>query len=199
VGEELVITPARALRKGRRFVTKIAFVTAPDVPVDDFPTGWFTTNDGSVTAGQPDRSHEIYPVNDHPRDKATYTIKLDVPDSVTAVANGVLRWTRTHGGRTVSLYLMDEPMASQLVQLAVGDLTLVDRGQARGVDLRDAVANACAEQAEPLLAKTPAQMDWMVDRAGRYPFDNYGVLVADQLFGYALETQTLSADAVLSI
>ncbi len=27
---------------------------------------------------------------------------------------------------------------------------------------------------------------------GRYPFDVYGVLAADELFGYALETQTLS-------
>jgi aminopeptidase N len=35
-------------------------------------------------------------------------------------------------------------------------------------------------------------MVWMTDRAGRYPFDTYGVLVADQLFEYALETQTLS-------
>ena len=32
----------------------------------------------------------------------------------------------------------------------------------------------------------------MVDRVGRYPFDTYGVLAADQEFGYALETQTLS-------
>ena len=33
---------------------------------------------------------------------------------------------------------------------------------------------------------------WMVDRVGRYPFDTYGVLAADQQFRYALETQTLS-------
>ena len=58
---------------------------------DDLPFGWFTTVDGSVTAGQPDRSHTIYPVNDHPADKASYTIRLDVPEGVTAVANGELR------------------------------------------------------------------------------------------------------------
>lgn len=193
-GEELVITPGRAIRKGRRFVVKVDFVGGPDVPVvdDPFPYGWFTTVDGSVTAGQPDRGHWIYPVNDHPVDKATYTIKLDVPEGLTAVASGVLRWSRTHKGRTVSLYVMDEPMASELTQVAVGNLSVVERGRARGVDLRDVVANACAEQAEPILAKTPDHMRWMVDRAGRYPFDNYGLLVADQTFQYALETQTLS-------
>ena len=193
-GEELVITPGRAIRKGRRFVVKVDFVGGPDGPaVDDpFPYGWFTTLDGSVTAGQPDKGHWIYPVNDHPVDKATYTIRLDVPEGVTAVASGVLRWSRTHHGRTVSLYVMDEPMASELTQVAVGDLRVIDRGRASGVDLRDVVADACAEQAEPILAKTPDHMRWMVDRAGRYPFDNYGVLVADQAFEYALETQTLS-------
>ena len=37
----------------------------------------------------------------------------------------------------------------------------------------------------------------MVDRVGPYPFENYGVLSADQIFLYALETQTLSLHATL--
>ena len=44
---------------------------------------------------------------------------------------------------------------------------------------------------------TSRQMDWMVDRVGPYPFDLYGVLVADQIFVYALETQTLSLHPAL--
>ncbi len=32
----------------------------------------------------------------------------------------------------------------------------------------------------------------MTDQVGRYPFDEYGILAADQVFSYALETQTLS-------
>ncbi len=191
-GEELVITPARAIHKGRTFLVNVDFTAGPDVPVDTLPFGWFTTEDGSVTAGQADLGHTIYPVNDHPADKATYTIKLDVPEGVTAVANGVLRWQHTRGGRSVSLYVMDEPMASELTQLAVGDLRVIERGRTRGVDIRDVAAESCADTSEGLLSKTPSHMVWMTDRAGRYPFDNYGVLAADQLFGYALETQTLS-------
>jgi aminopeptidase N len=192
VDEELVITPARSLRRGGVFVTRVDFTAGPDVPVNTLPFGWFTTNDGSVTAGQPDLGHTIYPVNDHPADKATYTFRLDVPEGVTAVASGELRWERTRGGRSVSLHVMDEPLASQVTQIAVGDLRVIERGRVRGVDLRDVAAEACADTSEALLSKTPAHMVWMTDRAGRYPFDNYGVLVADQLFGYALETQTLS-------
>jgi aminopeptidase N len=194
-GNELVITPRRPIRDKRKFVARIEFTSGPYVPTPEqegLPFGWFTTLDGSVTAGQPDQSQTIYPVNDHPADKATYSFRLDVPEGVAAFANGVRLWSRTRDGRAVSYYLMRQPMASELIQLAVGDLTEIDRGRSRGVPLRDVVAEACAEASEPMLAKGPLHMDWMVDRAGRYPFDNYGVLVANQEFFYALETQTLS-------
>jgi aminopeptidase N len=189
---ELVITPRRYIRDRSHFVVKVDFTAGPDVPVDEFPFGWFTTEDGSVTAGQPDQGHTIYPVNDHPADKATYTFRLDVPAGVTAVASGEQLWERTRGGRSVSYHKMDEPMASELTQIAVGDLRVIDRGRNRHVELRDVAAESCADQAEPLMAETPTHMDWMVERAGRYPFDTYGVLAADQFFLYALETQTLS-------
>ena len=78
---------------GSAFTVVVRFVSGPFTPAPEntLPFGWFTTVDGSVTAGQPDQSNTIYPVNDHPADKASYTIKLDVPDGVTAVANGELR------------------------------------------------------------------------------------------------------------
>jgi aminopeptidase N len=193
-GEELVITPRASIRKGRDFDVDVDFTSGPFTPApnDNLPFGWFATVDGSVTAGQPDMSHTIYPVNDHPADKATYTIRLDVPEGVTAVANGELRSTSSSAGRTRSVYLMNDPMASELIQVAVGDLRVIERGRSRGVPVRDVAANACADVAEPLLARTPFHLGWMIDRAGRYPFDLYGVLAADQNFGYALETQTLS-------
>ena len=56
-----------------------------------------------MTAGQPDAAHTIYPVNDHPADKASYSIRLDVPQGITAVANGELRSSSTRaGGRAPS-------------------------------------------------------------------------------------------------
>jgi aminopeptidase N len=194
-GEELVITPRRPIRDHRRFVARVEFTSGPYTPTPEqegLPFGWFTTLDGSVTAGQPDRSHEIYPVNDHPADKATYSFRLNVPQGVAAFANGVRLWSRSRGGRTVSYYLMRQPMASELIQLAVGDLVEIGRGRSSGVPLRDVVARPCVGPSEPLLARTPVHMDWMTDRAGRYPFDLYGVLAANQEFFYALETQTLS-------
>ena len=83
-------------------------------------------------------------------------------------------------------------MASHLVQLAVGDFTVVPRPAAGGVPLRDVVPSRLAAQLEPALATEVAHMAFMQSRVGPYPFDVYGSLVADSPFGFALETQTLS-------
>ena len=209
-GEELVITPARPLRGGHDFTVGVDFVShpkdpppddpsTPDFPEDLLPFGWFNTFDGSVVGAQPEFAHEVFPSNDHPSDKASYSFKLEVPNGVTAVANGVLSGRSTRGGRTTWRYSQRQPMASELVQLAVGQLDVIGRGRSRGVPLRDVVADTVSgnPDVEALLDLTPRQMDWMVDRAGPYPFDLYGVLVADQIFVYALETQTLSLHPAL--
>lgn len=48
------------------------------------------------------------------------------------------------------------------------------------------------EKLEPWLRKTPAQIEWMEGKVGRYPFETYGVLIAEAQTGFELETQTLS-------
>lgn len=208
--EELVVTPARALRRGRSFIVGITFTShpkdpppddpsTPDLPEDLLPVGWFNTVDGSVVGAQPEFAHEIFPSNDHPSDKASYSIQLDVPAGVNAVGNGTLVQRYARHGQTTWRYLQRQPMASELIQLAVGQLDVIGRGRSRGVPLRDVVAKAVRNEpgVEPLLSTTPFHIDWMVDQVGRYPFDVYGVLVADQVFVYALETQTLSLHPAL--
>ena len=147
-----------------------------------------------MTAGQPDRAHEIYPVNDHTADKATYTFLIDVPAGTTAAANGVLASRRTSGGRTLWRYEMDQPLASQVMQVAVGQLDIIEQGSFRNVQLRDVAASTLADDPgiQAGLSHTREHMEFMTSLVGKYPFDVYGVLAADELFGYALETQTLS-------
>jgi aminopeptidase N len=195
VGEELVVTPRRPLRKGRFFVVKVSnFAATPTVPdPDDFSTSaFFITPDGSATAPQPDKAHNIFPSNDHPRDKASFTFRFDVPAGRDAAANGVLLGRRTHGGRSTWTYLQRQPLATQLVQLAVGDWDFIQRGRHRGVPFRDVLAPSLTESIGPLLEVELGHLDWLEPRVGRYPFDVYGSLVVDADLGFALETQTLS-------
>jgi aminopeptidase N len=192
--EELVITPRRALRRGAPFVVTVShFTAAPTVPdPDDGATqAFFVHSVGSATAGQPNWAHLFLPSNDHPRDKATFDIRFDVPAGQTAVANGVRVASWTDRGRSHVIYLQRQPMATELIQLAVGQYDVTTQGVHSGVFVRDVTAKPITARIVPLLGVTPAQIDWMQARAGRYPFDLYGSLVVEADLGFALETQTL--------
>jgi aminopeptidase N len=198
-GHELVITPARAIKRGDSFDVAVTFSGHPTAPPPDDPyvIGWFTTLDGgSVTSPQPDRAQDVFPVNDHPSDKATYSVVVAAPRGETVGVSGRLKDRRDVRGRTIWSFDMPQPLASQMLQVAVGDYDTVRRGTVEGVELRDLVAHRKAAVAEPTLAKTPDQLRWMRARAGRYPFQTYGILAADQFMQYALETQTLSLHPV---
>src|SRR3954470_24414593 len=189
---EIVITPKHALRDTEKVGVSGRYTATPFVPTNNVPFGFFTVNAGSVTAGQPNFSHTFYPVNDHPADKASYDISFDMPAGTTAVANGDLVFRRTSHGRSYSEYFMREPMASELIQLTVGAFDVTTRPSVRGVRVRDVSSTTATAAVEPALARTPDHLRWMIDQVGRYPFNTYGVEAADQGFGYALETQTLS-------
>ena len=190
-GEELVITPKRPLAKGKRFVVRVSHFTAtPTQP--DVSAAFFVTPDGSATAPQPDLAHDIFPSNDHPSDKASFSFRLNVPTDVVAVASGVPAGHRRHGSRAIWRYVQREPMATQLMQVAVGKYDVRWGGVHRGVPIRDLTAPSLTEQLLPSLELQPDHLDWMRERVGRYPFGIYGSLVLDTDLGFALETQTLS-------
>jgi aminopeptidase N len=195
VGEDLVITPSRPIWKGQLFVVQVRHFTAnPTVADPDqlLSTAFFITPDGSATSGQPNAMHAVYPSNDHPRDKASFTFRFDVPAGTTAVANGDLIGKYTRAGRSYWTYLQRQPMATELTQLAVGAFTVIPRGKVDGVAVRDVVPTRLVATYKPLLGVEKDQLTWMRERVGRYPFDLYGSLVVDTHLGFALETQTLS-------
>jgi aminopeptidase N len=199
--QELVITPAKPICNGSMFRVDIAYASHPVTPdpANPYPDGWITTaSGGSFTAFQAAKAHQAFPVNDHPRDKARWTFNLDVPDGVTAVANGTFAGTTEAGGRTTWKYESTDPLATELIQMAVGtDLQIIQRGTTAGVALRDVIPASQRDLVNPLLAEGPDQLRWAVAKIGKFPFRNYGNLVVDQLIGYSLETQTMSMSSNL--
>jgi aminopeptidase N len=163
-GEDLVITPKLSLLKGLPFLVQVSHFTAhPVIPDPNNLLGapFFITPDGSATAGQPDGTHNFLPSNDHPRDKATFTIRFDVPAGEPAFANGVLLSKSTSRGRTHYRYLMRQPMATELIQLAVGNYAAIDRGRHRGLPIRDVVAPALQTLMADKLPLETDHIDWM--------------------------------------
>ena len=81
-GQELTIRPRGGLRDGRIFTVEVRYHGVPEtatLPGTDFEAGFMHTDDGAVVAGQPEVAAAWFPVNDHPRDRATYSFAITVP------------------------------------------------------------------------------------------------------------------------
>ena len=192
---KLVITPRRALPAKRPFVvTLVGYVTGPRAydPEDPTSLAFFAGPSGTAVAAQPDAAHYAFPVNDHPLDKAAYTFRLTAPQGQSAVANGVLVDKRTKRGQTTWTYLQRQPLAAELLQIAVGSYDIVDRGTLAGVKVRDVLAPPLRARVEPAFARVGDHLQFVQGKLGEYPFDVYGSLLIDDNVGFALETQTLS-------
>lgn len=192
--EELIVTPSDPLPDGQAFTVRVTqFVAVPTTASSKATsTVFFKTPDGSAMAPQPYGAHLIYPSNDHPRDKATFRFTIDVPAGTNAIANGEEVSRSTANGRTTWVYAMDQPMATELTQIAVGNWDLGAPRRAGSVILRDASAPSLTASLQPAFALEPSQLDYMQSRVGSLPFSRYGILVVAPDFGFSLETQTLS-------
>lgn len=195
-GEKLVITPKSVLCRDRRFDVRVEYGADPRRSLPR--TGWVPTPDGFAIAGQPDVAHTVFPCNDHPSDKAHFRFRVTVPDGLLGVASGRLVSTVRHGdGLTTFTYQSREPIATEIVQITVGDYIVKHRQGPGGLPLRDIVPTSRAEALEPALALTPGLVTWLEQYLGAFPFETYGLLPANtddpNAFDFTgLETQTLT-------
>ncbi|WP_406863520.1 M1 family metallopeptidase [Streptomyces sp. HUAS MG47] len=189
-GEDLVITPEDRIDAGDRLRITVTHTSDPSGPAE--AGGWVRTSDGLAMANQADAAHRVFPSNDHPADKAYFTFRVTAPSDLTAVANGQPVDRTEQGGTTTWTYRTAHPMATELAQVSIGRSKVVHRTGPHDLPVRDVVPADDEKLLEPWLRKTPEQMAWMEAKVGRYPFENYGVLVADAETGFELETQTLS-------
>ncbi|MEW2259538.1 M1 family metallopeptidase [Streptomyces sp. NPDC047869] len=192
-GQELVVTPPHTLRAGQKFRVTVSYhgppgpVTDPDGSAD----GWIPTDDGAFVAGEPQGAMTWFPANNHPRDKSSYDFTITVPEGRTAVANGVLRGTRTAHGRTTFRWHQAEPMAAYLATATVGKFQVERYTTRDGVQVYNAVDPREAHAAAPVLKKLPSVLEWESKLFGPYPFRAAGSVVDHAPdVGYALETQS---------
>jgi aminopeptidase N len=194
--EKLRITPARPLPARARVTICVEYGADPHRA--QAHTAWVVTPDGFAICPQPNSAHTVFPCNDHPSDKADFTFRVTVPAGLRGVANGLATGTETLAdGRTAYTYRSREPMATELVQITVGDYVVKDRQGPNGLPLRDVVPASRADALEPALALTPGLVGWLEQRLGAFPFETYGLLPCNSddpaAFDFTgLETQTLT-------
>jgi aminopeptidase N len=193
--DELLITPAVPLADGASFTTVVTYEGQPEPErfIEGLPElGWITNDGGAYVIAEPAGAATFFPSNNHPSDKARFTFEITVPDGLDVAANGLLRGKRPNGDATTWVFDLEDPMATYLVQVAIGDFVFEEEKGPGGVILRNAFAAEVAEDASNDFARQAEMIDVLDDAFGPYPFDVYGVVVVDEELGLALETQTLS-------
>ena len=200
-GAEMTVTPGAPLAANSEFAAVVTYSGTP-APVSDPATSFITLvgwhwrtdpddyPDGVIyVASEPSGAMTWFPSNNHPSDKATFTFVITVPDTVVAAATGILESEVTSDGSTTYTWAMDDPMATYLAAVYVGDFTLQEvRDEGKPL-----IRNYLHSGVQPgSLSNTREIMDFLVAVLGDYPFDAYGTIAVPFGLGYALENQTLS-------
>ena len=194
-GDELIVHAGDPDRRGRPFTVAVTYHGRPGdgaTPTWGVPVGWIRTDGGSYTINEPDGAHSWFPSNDHPSDKATFTFHVTVPTGTVAVANGAPR-VADHDRRYAPRGRGRRPSRWRRTWPSWPSATTASRrstGPHGVVHPPRLPARRAATVAEPCLALDDADDRVIRAQFGPYPFDTFGLLVADSPPGLAMETQT---------
>jgi aminopeptidase N len=198
-GQELTITPAAPIENGAAFTILVRYAGVPEaitsvaLPV---PTGW-VAYDGencpcAFVLSEPDGAANFYPVNDHPLDKATYTLSVTVPKPLEVAMNGTLQAVIHGGDSTTTVTEVTSPMASYLTTISIADFDLIEEEGESGVPIRNYFEVGVPDEQRAYFDQQDEMISYYESVFGDYPFDSYGAVVVNTDAGSALETQTLS-------
>ncbi|MFC7495328.1 MULTISPECIES: M1 family metallopeptidase [unclassified Nocardioides] len=192
-GKDLVVS--HPVQADTRYTVVIEYagtprpVPAPTKREDFSTTGWTTTRTGEVwTMQEPYGAYSWYAVNDQPSDKALYSFRISVPSPWVGVANGTLTSRSERAGRTITRWTLDEPAASYLVTIAIGDLVMTKDRSPSSVPITYWTQRDRPDLVERM-RKAPAGLAWLEERLGPFPFGSLGFLVVESQSG--METQTM--------
>lgn len=197
-GDELRISPASPLAKGKDFTLEVRYEGNPG-PTDGQwgEVGWEELSDGVIVAGQPVGAPTWFPCNDHPSQKATFRISAMADPGYRVVSNGLLVGHRRKASRETWVYEVHEPMAPYLATLLIGRYQLVELGRlphrsSPAVGVYAAVPPDLKHAALMGLRDQRAMIELFSDLFGPYPFRDYTVVVTEDALEIPLEAQTLS-------
>lgn len=192
-GTELVIelSPDRE----ERSAVAIEYEVIPNArtrPAASLSSGWFPAGEATFVLNEPDGARSWMPANDHPSDKATWSFRVAAPVGTIAAANGEL--LAVDEASNTWQWALDEPMATYLVQLVIGDYEIVDGGtyetiDGRSIPLTHVVPAGDATQYTDEFEHLPGQMAQLEEWFGPYPLAHYGLAIVTMIPNAAMETQ----------
>lgn len=132
----------------------------------------------------------------HPGDKATFDLRLTLPDDWQVAANGNLVEEKSIGGnRKQYFWRQSEPVPPFILGFAAGKFREVFR-QRRGVRLRYLTRDIFSEnEIKRIFADTPDMLDFFETKAGvAYPGKSYTQVLAAEAYGQELSDFTVMGE-----
>ncbi|MGN7966634.1 M1 family metallopeptidase [Microbacterium sp. 22179] len=211
---KLIVTPATPVTGEFTVTVNYSGVPVFHTDADDSQEGWSGTNDGAMLLGQPIGMMTGFPHNNTPSDKATYTITVDAPSTLTNTAgvsapgavasNGELqsKVVSQSGERTTWTWRQQKQMASELVVIGIGryevvegSITLLD---GRTIPSWSFIDFGLSDANKTTVRNRITQLQTITQNLeriyGPYPGNSTGVIVktVPSAINYALETQDRS-------
>jgi aminopeptidase N len=147
-------------------------------------TGW--TKPAQIwTQGEPEDNHHWFPCYDFPDDKATSEQYITTGPNEIAISNGTLLETTTNADGTRTFHWkMEQPHASYLTSLVVGDYAKLDDAY-KNIPLEYYTYRGTEETARRAFLKTPEMMRLFGQKLDyEYPYVRYAqTIVASFIFG----------------
>jgi aminopeptidase N len=179
-----------------RYTVRISYsgtpkpVHAPTTRSDFRTVGMSVTRDRQLrTQQEPFGAFTWYPSNDQPSDKALYDVTVRAPRDWVGVSNGRLVSTRRTAKQTITRFHLEHPAATYLMTLAVGPYVHRTATGPHGLPLSYWLPKDDTARYLRGLADVRADLAWLEQRLGRYPFESAGVVVVPGRS--AVETQTM--------
>ncbi len=192
-GHELRITPATAVVSGAQFRVVVKYDGVPATERSHGESNWLAARDEVVTMNEPHMAAWWFPANDHPRDKASFDIRVTVPRGKDVVSNGVLVGKRKRHDRTTVHWRAAEPMATYLAFFAAGDFETRSAscgGIANYVAVSEHRPIFARGKAKDLADRTCTTITALASVLGPYPFSAVGGVATALPVSFALENQT---------
>lgn len=191
---ELRVSPSSAIAAGQTFKVEVAYRGKPAGLSYAGERNWLADRHEFVTMNQPHMAPWWFPSNDHPSDKATFDIRVNLPKAKRVLSNGVRVSKKVSGRRATTHWRMSDPMATYLAVVAAGDFVVETSRTSSGIPVYNAVSShlSSAERSGSLRAirRTAAITEWLKGQLGPYPFTSTGGVVTNLDVGFALENQT---------
>ncbi|GAA1767109.1 M1 family metallopeptidase [Nostocoides vanveenii] len=189
---ELVVKPSLPIKNGATIVVKVTYTGIPSKISYGGINPWIGSGSEAIALGEPEIAAWWFPSNDHPRDKATFDMKFTVPKGLEAIGAGDFVG-KTSGTTTDTwTWKSPQPTATYLVYMAVGQFDVLT-GTQNARPFTSAITttrnDAAVTRAKTDVLRTPEVINWEAAQFGPYAFKQVGGVIANQSFGFALETQ----------